>query len=62
VFAQLKDNSFNIGPVAHPLRAGMRGEAQILLDRLLLIEYLFEPLRQIKETMKEVASSSKEKI
>jgi multidrug efflux pump subunit AcrA (membrane-fusion protein) len=57
VFVQLKDNSFNIGKVAHPLRAGMRGEAQIILDRLLLIEYFFEPLRQIKETMKEVTSS-----
>lgn len=57
VFARLNGNSFNIGKVAHPLRAGMRGEAQILLDRLLLIEYFFEPLRQIKETVKEVTSS-----
>ena len=53
-FAKLIDTSVIIGGVAHTLRAGMRGEAQIILDRPLLIEYALEPLRQMKESMRDL--------
>jgi hemolysin D len=34
-----------------PLRVGMKGEAHIVVGRRTLIEYAFEPIRQLRETM-----------
>lgn len=36
-----------------PLRVGMRGEARVVVGRRTLIEYAFEPIRQLKENMRE---------
>ncbi|MCC7033640.1 MAG: HlyD family efflux transporter periplasmic adaptor subunit [Acidobacteria bacterium] len=35
-----------------PLQVGMKGEARIVVGRRRLIEYAFEPLRQLRENMK----------
>jgi multidrug resistance efflux pump len=40
------------GPVL-PLRVGMRGEARIIVGGRTLIEYAFEPIRQLRESMKQ---------
>jgi len=40
------------GDLARPLRTGMRGEARIQVGRRTLIEYAFEPLRQLRENMR----------
>jgi len=37
---------------AQPLRAGMRGEARIQVGRRTLIEYAFQPIRQLRENMR----------
>src|SRR5881396_1498416 len=36
-----------------PLRVGMKGEAHIIVGRRTLIEYAFEPIRQLRESMKQ---------
>jgi len=36
-----------------PLRAGMRGDAHIIVGGRTLIEYAFEPIRQLRESMKQ---------
>jgi multidrug resistance efflux pump len=36
-----------------PLRVGMRGEANIIVGGRTLIEYAFEPIRQLRESMKQ---------
>ena len=36
-----------------PLRVGMRGEARIIVGGRTLIEYAFEPIRQLRESMKQ---------
>ena len=36
-----------------PLRVGMRGEAHIIVGGRTLIEYAFEPIRQLRENMKQ---------
>src|SRR5213593_4175631 len=38
---------------ALPLRVGMRGEARIIVGGRTLIEYAFEPIRQLRESMKQ---------
>lgn len=38
---------------ALPLRVGMKGEARVIVGGRTLIEYAFEPIRQLRETMKE---------
>jgi multidrug efflux pump subunit AcrA (membrane-fusion protein) len=35
-----------------PLRVGMRGEARIIVGQRTLIEYAFEPIRQLRENMR----------
>jgi multidrug efflux pump subunit AcrA (membrane-fusion protein) len=40
------------GPVL-PLRVGMRGDAHIIVGGRTLIEYAFEPIRQLRESMKQ---------
>jgi hypothetical protein len=34
-------------------RVGMRGEARIVVGRRTLIEYAFEPIRQLRENIRE---------
>jgi hypothetical protein len=34
------------------LRVGMKGEARIVVGRRTLIEYAFEPVRQLRESMR----------
>jgi multidrug efflux pump subunit AcrA (membrane-fusion protein) len=36
----------------HPLRVGMTGEARILVGDRLLMEYAFEPIRQLRENLR----------
>ena len=36
-----------------PLRVGMRGDAHIIVGGRTLIEYAFEPIRQLRESMKQ---------
>ena len=36
-----------------PIRVGMRGEARIVVGRRTLIEYAFDPIRQLSEDMTE---------
>jgi multidrug resistance efflux pump len=36
-----------------PLRVGMRGQAHIIVGERTLIEYAFEPIRQLRESMKQ---------
>src|SRR5438034_3020543 len=36
-----------------PLRVGMRGQANIIVGGRTLIEYAFEPIRQLRESMKQ---------
>ena len=46
----------NVGPARRrplPLRVGMRGEARIVVGRRTLIEYAFEPVRQLRESMRD---------
>ncbi len=43
------------GPASHkplPLRVGMKGEARIVVGRRTLIEYAFEPIRQLRESVR----------
>ena len=39
---------------SRPLRAGMSGKAEIVIGSRSLIEYVFEPLRQLKENSSDV--------
>jgi hypothetical protein len=38
---------------ALPLRVGMRGQAHIIVGGRTLIEYAFEPIRQLRESLKQ---------
>jgi HlyD family secretion protein len=38
---------------ALPLRVGMRGDAHVIVGARTLIEYAFEPIRQLRENMKQ---------
>ncbi len=40
------------GAAVRPLKAGMRGEARVQVGRRTLIEYAFEPIRQLRENMR----------
>ena len=50
-FATLEENEIGVGATSYPLRAGMGGTARITVGRRALIEYLFEPLRQMRENL-----------
>ena len=39
------------GGQAYPLRVGMKGEAHVVVGHRTLIEYAFEPIRQLRESM-----------
>jgi multidrug efflux pump subunit AcrA (membrane-fusion protein) len=41
------------GDQRRPLRTGMRGEARIQVGRRTLIEFVFEPIRQLRENMRD---------
>jgi len=47
--AVLDQNSFSSHGHGHPLRVGMKGEARIVVGSRTLIEYAFEPIRQLRE-------------
>ena len=49
--ALLADQSITAGGISHPLRPGMRGEARIIVGRRTLIDYVFEPIRRLREGM-----------
>jgi hemolysin D len=51
--ASIDENTRTGRRFALPLRVGMRGEARIVVGRRRLIEYMFEPIRQLKENMRE---------
>jgi multidrug efflux pump subunit AcrA (membrane-fusion protein) len=53
VLASIDENTRTGRRFALPLRVGMRGEARIVVGRRRLIEYMFEPIRQLKENMRE---------
>jgi hypothetical protein len=36
-----------------PLRVGMRGDAHIIVGARTMIEYAFEPIRQLRESMRQ---------
>ncbi|MGZ8867227.1 MAG: HlyD family efflux transporter periplasmic adaptor subunit [Thermoanaerobaculia bacterium] len=50
-FATLEENEIGVGATSYPLRAGMGGTARITVGRRALIEYVFEPLRQLRENL-----------
>jgi hypothetical protein len=52
-FADIDDEAIMVEGQSRPLRAGMRGTAKILLGKRSLISYVFEPLRQLKESFAE---------
>ncbi len=47
--AVLDQKNFSSPGHVHPLRVGMKGEARIVVGRRTLIEYAFEPIRQLRE-------------
>lgn len=49
--ASLEKDEIRAGGATFPLKAGMKGEARITVGRRALIEFLFEPLRQARETL-----------
>jgi len=51
--ATLDQNSFRTKGHTHPLRVGMKGEARILVGRRTAIEYVFEPIRQLREQVRD---------
>jgi multidrug resistance efflux pump len=48
----LKQNQIEVGGEPRPLRVGMKGEAHIFVGSRLLIEYAFEPIRQLRENLR----------
>lgn len=46
-------DTIGLGNKSQALRAGMRGEARIQVGRRTLIEYAFEPLRRLRENMRD---------
>lgn len=50
--ASLEKNEIRAGGSAYPLEPGMQGQARITVGRRALIEYLIEPLRQVRENLR----------
>jgi multidrug resistance efflux pump len=50
--ASLDRHDIVSGRNTYPLKSGMRGTARITVGRRALIEYAFEPLRQLRENLK----------
>ena len=49
--ASIDETEIRSGRSAFPLQAGMRGQARITVGRRALIEYVVEPLRQMRENL-----------
>ena len=49
--ASLDQREFRFGKETHPVRIGMRGEARIIVGSHTLIEYVFEPVHQLRENL-----------
>jgi HlyD family secretion protein len=49
--ADLDNDAIRSGRQTHALRVGMRGQARVLVGRRRLIEYAFEPLRELRENL-----------
>jgi HlyD family secretion protein len=49
--ASLDRDTISVGGKTMPLRVGMKGEAHVVVGHRTLIEYAFEPIRQLRETM-----------
>lgn len=63
-FVDIADEAVVVEGQPRPLKAGMRGAAQVVVGRMPLIAYAFEPLRQLRESVadapvKEVTEKSK---
>lgn len=50
-YAGLDRLKLNVGGIDKPLRVGMKGEARIRTGRRTLLEFAFEPLRQVRENL-----------
>jgi HlyD family secretion protein len=50
-FADVEDDAVRVGGERRPLVSGMGGRADVLTGRRPLVAYLFEPLRQLRETL-----------
>jgi membrane fusion protein len=50
--AELDCATIGSGPQLRPLRVGMRGEARVIVGHRPLIEYAFEPMRQLRENLR----------
>jgi hypothetical protein len=48
---QLAEQSIAAGGISHPLRPGLSGEARVILGSRTLIEYVFDPIRRLKESL-----------
>lgn len=53
-FAELRNKTITVAGVAQPLRAGMQGEAQVIVGRRALIQYVFDPLRRLRESVADI--------
>ncbi len=51
--ASLDRSSIQTGKGSHPLRVGMRGDAHIVVGGRTPIEYVLEPIHQLRENMRE---------
>lgn len=51
VFAELEEDSVNVGGQPRPLMAGMGGNARVVVGSRSAISYAFEPLRQLRENL-----------
>jgi RTX toxin transport system membrane fusion protein len=50
--ASMHELQFRTGRQVKPLRVGMKGEARILVGSRTLVEYAFEPIRQLREQLR----------
>jgi membrane fusion protein len=51
---EISENEVLVQGLSRPLSAGMSGKAEIVIGKRSLIEYIFEPLRQLKENVSDV--------
>jgi membrane fusion protein len=49
--AVLESQALGRNATTRPLRAGMRGEARVVTGHRTIVEYIFEPLRKLRETV-----------
>jgi membrane fusion protein len=55
-FVELADDSITVEGQPRPLKPGMRGRAQVVVGRVPLITYAFEPLRQLRQSVADAPS------